>query len=300
MTNQPSWPHTQLHGDHGEYPYNKGQHLLVALELFTYADESGIQGDDNYCIIGALIATPPQWTSFKEQWGRVLSSKDVDLFHARRFFQRDENGFRLDYYKKWTEVEADTFISDLLTIIRDNSIGIGGCAVDIHAFDSLSLGERHFLTGGYWRSKRNTLTSGAPTRPYYLALHGMIAHIMNRVPNDAVVHFYFDRQDILEQWAVRSFGNVKVLREYDRDSRLGSIVYASKQKESPLQAADLYVYSWYRLLSNSARRRITPELATDYLTRDKSSMLILDAHQLESMLAKLEPHVRSVIRNKQK
>ena len=75
-----------LAGSRGPYPYHEGKHLIVAIDLYAYADESGIQGSAPYCLMAGYIASPRRWKPFNAAWKATLEEYGVPEFHAKDFF----------------------------------------------------------------------------------------------------------------------------------------------------------------------------------------------------------------------
>jgi hypothetical protein len=77
-----------IRGRHSKYPYNQGKHLMAIVNLFAYADESGIDGKPSYCVVSGYIAPQRVWESFGAEWKNILSEYQVSEFHAKEFFKR--------------------------------------------------------------------------------------------------------------------------------------------------------------------------------------------------------------------
>jgi len=152
-----------IKGSRGTYPYHKGKHLIVPIELFVFADESGIQSSAKYCLVLGFIGSPRHWGKFEDEWKKVLENYKVSEFHAKEFFSKDKKGMRIGEYKNWTSIMDDNYLEELLLIVRSRRLYPVGGAVDVTAFNSFTHDERRFFTGGFISQKRiKWQTSGAP------------------------------------------------------------------------------------------------------------------------------------------
>src|ERR1017187_3547149 len=89
-----------------------GHRKLFAI-MQAYFDESGIDHASEFCILAGYVGGVGQWRRFERNWKKILARYKVNEFHAKRFFQRDNRGKRLDEYVSWTDEKADAFIREL-------------------------------------------------------------------------------------------------------------------------------------------------------------------------------------------
>ncbi len=276
------------------------------MKLHVAADESGVHGNPSHCLVIGYIGTPRHWNRLERQWKKILAQYSVSDFHAKRFFARDKRGGRLDYYKGWSAEKAMSFLNDLLFCIDQCRLFPIGGAVDVPSFDALTYGERRFLTGGNFTADRRWLTSGAPSKPYYVALEHLIVEALNRASQDTTIHFLFDRQEVLGARAVQTFNEI-VGRAPARSAsyyaepligveKLGHLSFGERPKEPSLQAADLLTHSWYGLLSRGEKRMSDERLyAMMGLTRKRQDIRIYNTEGFEIVLSKLPSEVRAAL-----
>lgn len=276
------------------------------MNLHVAADESGVHGNASYCLVTGYVGTPQHWGRFERQWKEILARYSVSDFHAKRFFARDERGGRLDCYKGWPAEKALSFLDNLLFCVDQRRLSPIGGAVQVPSFDALTYGERRFLTGGNFTADGRWLTSGAPSKPYYLALEHLLVEALNRASEDTTIHFLFDRQEVLGARAVQTFNEI-VGRAPARSTsyctqplvgveKLGRLAFGKCSKEPCLQAADLLTHSWYSYLSRGAEGLSDERrYAMNQLTRKRQDIRIYNTEGFELVLSKLPSEVRAAL-----
>ena len=180
-----------IYGSRDKYPFHKGKHVVVKMEYFSYADESGIQASAPYCLLVGFVGSPRQWRTIESTWLNVLKRFGIKEFHAKEFFGRDQQGKRVGSYRRWGDIRANMFLNKLLSAAKQRRLLAVGGAVDVHAFNQLSHNERRLFTGGYLRKTGKWYSSGAPSKPYYLAMQLLIVQALQGIAPDAEVHFVF-------------------------------------------------------------------------------------------------------------
>jgi Protein of unknown function (DUF3800) len=284
-----------LRGSRGDYPYDQGKHLLVMTELYTYADESGIEDGARFCIVGGYMASPRQWKAFRKDWAAALSEFGFragrEEFHAKIFFNRQSP------YRRWANERCATFLRRLLDVINRRQVVPVAGVVDVAAFNALPLEQRQFETGGIFRtpleasshsSPRRFLSTGAPNTPYFCAFGNLIGEVVHKAPPDARLNFVLDRQNIVESRAVETFHevwknslspadthNVGFLDEQGIQ-RMGGLIYEDSTRELALQAADLYCYVWNRFLTRNISSKLL-KVAEEGIRRKRATIDVMDS-----------------------
>ena len=237
----------------GDYPYHRGRHLIVALQIDTFADESGTEPDQGYCVIAGYTSNPTEWPRFEEGWRAEVVEQGFTRFHAGEFFTLGRvNRYRRGEYEKarWREVDerAEAHLDRLLSIIETHTIVPSASAVSWPDFKKFRPDEQEILA------------VGSPRRsPYYLAMFGILASLVansDNLPVDVKMNLVMERQKVLRDYAIDAF-NVAVediVRQAVMGAeRLGRISYASPFGEPQLQAADLLCYTFRRTLTDGSR-----------------------------------------------
>lgn len=253
-------------------------HLIAAIDLWAYADESGIHGDALWCIIAGYIASPRQWSLFRKEWRVHLEKRQLSSFHSRKF--------------NWDSPGAKEFVMTLATTINNHRLYPIGVAIAVKAFNALTLGERKFLTGGNWNQRTDRFeTHGKPSESYFVTFLEFIHQALKRVPEDAHLHLVFDRQNIMESRAKETYEELVASGAMIGSHKLSDISYHIDPPEPALQAADLYAHEWYGFLVNNRKTDVM-----NILTKKERGMYYVDATVLEKNLTlKLPPSERTKI-----
>jgi hypothetical protein len=282
-----------LRGGCGEFPHHRGRNLIAKLSILNvYADESGIQGDADWCLVTGFIGTPRHWESFDRQWQFALDKFEVPEFHAKDFFARKSKAkSRTNYYAGWTQVRAFDFIDALARAVRfDKRLYPIGGSVHVPSFNSLPYGLRRALTGGIVEKNskgvRRWRTTGAPSKPYFMAFHWLLVEAMRRVQDDSVIDFVFDEQRQFESRGILTFQEIKeLIAPVDpRNDRLGAVSYASRKRHVGLQAADLHTHIWYSYLTQGDSISLDRQYAMDKLIKDGAMMKTLDERSIDFLV----------------
>jgi len=272
----------------------------VQLEYFVFSDESGIHGQDaRHCLVTGYIGTPKQWELLNAAWHKTLDKYQVSRFHAWEFFARDKRGLRVGPYKGWSDVTGQRFLLRLCGIINKRGLKVLGAGVDTQAFNRLTRGERQHLTGGfYYIPHGKFLRSGAPTKPYYLALQQLVLEAFQQSADGSIIHFILDRQKLLGARARELIKDMELVasnvsQSVLGDRKVGLIGHRSSAGFPPLQAADLHVNSWYgfyqRGADNMSNDRI---LAMNELALKRPAIKTFHESAIEAELAKIPAEIR--------
>ncbi len=297
-----------LQGSRGRYPYNRGKHLIAALELWAYGDETGIQDGAQFCLLVGYIGSPRQWSSFKRAWNSLLHAYEVTEFHSIDFFQGARRWkSEKNPYHGWDAAKRRTFLDGLLEIILSTHIVPIGWAVKTEAFYALREDERRYFTGAYlthriraWRKSvqepfqteiiRKFSSSGAKSRPYTVAFNRFIDNALEVADPHTDIHIVCDTQNVNEAWSIKNFHETwKKRRGRDGNTfdgkELVSLTYTDSARESALQAADLYAYIWGRHSNGSP----TPDIkhAIKRMASEKNYLFVADEDYFQRRLGQL-------------
>ncbi len=264
----------------------------MAVNLWVYGDESGIEGDGPHCVVAGFIGSPKHWDNFNNAWEGVITEAGVGEFHAREFFGRHSaKGSEKHPFHSWPADKATRFLNDLLAVIQEHRARISPLksSLDVSDFRSFSWGERQWLTGGTWDHKRGKfLSSGAPTRLYHVPAQGVIGDALDHAhPADCKVHFVLDEQSVMQEGFSQIIRGVRDKPQYRQQlSQLGDVTFGPSVTHPGIQAADLLVhclYSNYRLrhkLDDERRHALTAILG------ERWRIAVFTAKNLEMLLSK--------------
>ena len=193
----------KLAGSNGRfYPFDRGKHLKVVVELRAYGDESGTHENPPYCLVAGWIGSPRQWRLFEDSWNEVLHEYSISEFHSTDFFNRKHNKSSGNPYRDWDDARSQAFLNALSNIVIERRIFPIGGAVDVKAFMSYSEGERRYLTSAQIKQSGKWVTTGAPTRPYQLAFPLFLTEAAQAAKGDAVIQFVLDQNNNEAPYAI--------------------------------------------------------------------------------------------------
>jgi Protein of unknown function (DUF3800) len=195
--------------------------------LTAYVDDTGTHDPTGQHagseVAGAVgyVARVNRWGKLISAWQKALRSHGVDVFHAV------DLRWRRGEFVDWTDGQADALIKDLTRIANKHILfGVGGLLL---VKDYMTLAE-------WFREEVKD--------PYFVGLQNLFNEILKgpcapEIRGDRV-NFVFDRQTWLEAGTREMFEGLSQRKAH---GIFGSITFADKEKEIPLQCADLLAYN---------------------------------------------------------
>ncbi|MCH7599456.1 MAG: hypothetical protein IH973_06840, partial [Myxococcales bacterium] len=195
------------------------------------------------------------------------------------------------------------FLGRLLVIINRYHLEPIGGAAKVKDFFSYTMNERRVLTGAvmitgtHWHDDNFDITSkmlehlGSPNRPYFIVFPGFVIEAMEASLTDTI-HLVFDSQGDAEAHAKDHFDRLKKVAR--GAERLSSITFAASIDELPLQAADMYAYTWHAKLSG---RQMSTDLSRAFaaLTHKKPVIAVQGKQYLDELLKRIADDQRAAI-----
>jgi hypothetical protein len=266
----------------------RGEDCIIGI-FYSYGDESGIHESAAYCSMCGFVSTPESWKVFARRWKRVLRKYGVSAFHAKDFMGRKRR--HAASYKEWDERTAKSFLAELVGCADTKKLLPFGLTVETSAFHDLSEEDRKLITAASRsRSTGKWASSGAPNQPWAAAWVGFVASIIDYVGPRGRVHFIFDQQEQYEGYAHTSLEEARQLTKPMRYAdRIGRMSFESSTKCTPLQLADLLVYSWNKdvtLRQFGKRRERDCEYAMSKLMQSVEGFPLYDSKGLEAILSR--------------
>jgi hypothetical protein len=247
-----------------------------------YLDESGIQEGAPVCVVGGFFGGPGQFKRFGKAWQDTLNKYKISEFHAKEFWAFTANAERAGQYGSWSDNRARSFIRELTEVIYEFGRKIHPIAtvLVVDSFNRLTYNQRRYLTGGALR-KGKFVTSGCPSKTYFLPFQSVIIGIADHAPVGGKAHFAFDFNKNFKGYALDLYALMKQSGITVRD-RLGEIAFPTGQEAVQLQAADLlcylcYQYGQQRIINRSERpNEILKRIITGTIL-DKDFLFLDDA-----------------------
>jgi Protein of unknown function (DUF3800) len=235
---------------------------LLSTPHNAFFDESGTHDQSDLVVVGGLLATYESWARAEPEWNRVVGrKKDKDgkplkVFHYTDFMARVPPF-------NWPTDERNDFMERLTTIIGENvALGIA-YGIFREDYDGLPLRLRqefkdiyhccsYFCLDSLVKWKRTFKGPALPTP----------------------IEFLFDREKGFEGRASEIY--YQVVKGVDGDGVLGDMGFGSKDKDIPLQMADLLVGAAARHFRRERKEglSIQPDKAIQSLDRNHRMLLL--------------------------
>ncbi|MGB7603036.1 MAG: hypothetical protein WBM24_22225 [Candidatus Sulfotelmatobacter sp.] len=171
-------------------------HRKVFAMLDAYLDESGIHTGAATCVIAGFFGGSSGWKALEKMWEPILNKHHVKLedFHAKDFVKMEKHAFLI--------LELAVLISGL------KKIHPVCFSIDVEAFNSFSLAQRKFMTGAIVK-KRKMVTSGCPSKPYFVPFQNCIKNVCDHAPVGSKAHFFFGLDRPFADYATELFRQTK-------------------------------------------------------------------------------------------
>jgi Protein of unknown function (DUF3800) len=214
-------------------------HTRIFAMLEGYFDESGIHDGADVCVVAGYFADQDRWKKFEPQWRAANDREDIPEFHAKEFFGPHPPGNR---YHGWTDGRCRHYLNRLLRVINDCSLSPVGSAVVIADWKALRIEQRRYFTGGEWHpTKLKFLSSGCPSKPYYVPFQECISRVAKHCQKEEIAHFSFDLNNQFSGYAKNLYALMKGYPLPYKD-HLGVLSLPTSIEAVQLQAADLLCF----------------------------------------------------------
>ncbi len=203
----------------------------------AYFDESGIHDQAAVCVIAGYWGIASQWRWFETKWRSVLEEFNFPLkdFHAT-----DLIGSR----------RHEPMLEKLAAAISKYHVYPVSVSLIVDDFNSFSEKQRRWMTGATLNTAGKLITSGAPTKPYFVPFQLCLRKITDYAQPGRKAHFFFGIDKPMSKYARVLFKQIKTDRGYAQEwpskSRLGDPAFPLASETPQLQAADLLVHLTYK------------------------------------------------------
>jgi hypothetical protein len=215
------------------------------MKISAYLDESGVHEGAAVCVIAGYFGSREQWRKFKTIWRRVLKVAAVPIneFHAldliehRKFFF----GMPRDKHRE--------FIDKLTSTIVDCEVHPVAFGLVVADFKALSLPQKRFFTGATINDSRKPgklVTTGAPSKPYFMPFLQCVKRILNYAGARGTAHLNFGLDRPFANYAVTMLKMIKDNPKKPHSAQLGNALFPEAKNNPQLQAADFLSYLTYR------------------------------------------------------
>jgi hypothetical protein len=248
--------------------------LMISTAHNAFFDESGTHDASEIIALGGLISTYDGWSRWELEWSKILKAYGIKVFHFSTFMAR-----KGEFDNNWTDAKRNEFMERLCVTIADNiTLGVA-CSVFKDNYEKVvpvDLRQQF-------------------KHPYFFCVYTCVALLLVTEPTTPrltlpkPIQFLFDRKPGYEGFAAELF--YKVLGEFEKRglaSGFRDMGFGSKEKDIPLQAADLFIGVTARNFLRSRRKNLPLSETVEKSLKALGSQLLVS----NAGVAELEKFVR--------
>jgi hypothetical protein len=228
-------------------------HSKIFAMIDAYLDESGIHDGAAICVVAGYFGGRGQLGKLETAWKAVLSEYKFPMedFHAKNLLKQRRHRPMLHDLAEAIAKQPKVYPVSFGVVVQD--------------FNSFSLKQRRFFTGATVNRRTGKLvTTGAPTKSYFVPFQNCLKAVTEYAPVGGKAHFAFGIDRPFAEYAVSLFAQIKEQiaegsypdSAWKAKDRLGDPTFPEASKTAQLQAADLYVHLTYQ---HMIERRVTQD-----------------------------------------
>jgi hypothetical protein len=238
-----------------ERVHPRDNHPKIFAMIDAYLDESGIHAGALVCVVAGYFGGRGKWKKFEADWIRLLKRFDVPLaeFHAKDLFPEQRGWFKHHWrgsHPAFLEAIGDTIAAH--PKIAPLSVGIF-----VEGFESFSLDERKYFTGGTLKPNGQMQGSASPNKPYFVPFQHVITRICEYSPVGGKAHFFFGLDRLFYGYASVLFEQManspRRGKGFEWKDRLGNPTYPLAKETPQLQAADFLANLTYHHMIDAGK-----------------------------------------------
>jgi len=227
--------------------HTRDGHSKIFAMIEAYLDESGIHDGAKVCVISGYFGGKGQMRKLERGWRAVLNEFGFPMteFHAKDLVKS-----RKDY---------PMLVELARAIAAQPKVHPVSYGIIVDDFNSFSFDERQFMTGATLHPRTGKLlTSGCPTRPYFVPFQNIVKLVCDHAPVGGRAHFSFGLDTSFSQFALVLFKQIEEQSKlhprpwsaWDSVDRLGMAQFPLASETPELQAADLLVHLTYQHMND--------------------------------------------------
>ena len=177
-------------------------------------------------------------------------------------FSQELTGKEESPYTNWSEEKADKFLNRLVQCVMRNAISPIAFGVVVQDFLALPEIDRKWLTGAQFSLKGKPITSGCPSKSYYLPFQFCIfksAQLSSAVGVEKI-HVFVGLDRTFHAYAADLYKNLYTDQRLPASliNSLGTLSNPLAKDTPGLQAADLLAYQFYQRSLQILTKPLTP------------------------------------------
>ena len=256
----------------------KRSRLFMILQAFI--DDSGNTAKQGVFVLAGYIATADQWNAFATEWEQVCAKAPATSDFKTAVAWHKNGEYWLDYPLQEKEAKRDERLMELAGVIRRNVL---------HGF---SVGMAWPVYNSLARGKLLPKNVDSPYFFLFCRIIQMVADWQKKEDRCERVNFIFDQQSKLGR-ETRNWHLVfqEAMTECERRMLVGTPIFASDSEMTPLKAADMWAWSFRRVVTDPTQRNIIhprhPMIAS--LFEIPNEYEVLTRKYLVGIIEKLQP-----------
>lgn len=213
--------------------------------LKAHIDDSGSDDQNDYCVLGGLLAPPYTWGYVEEDWDRALDRWDIGYFkmsEAHNF----EGKFR-----GWERPKRDECVGEFLAIIVDRYL--------MPVASAMKKSDLRSVLDEMYATKRLPRSNASAQSPYPLLMLNIVRQLLitrdayhSTVGTRGKLACVFDTQ----HGVGNAIATMKAAFLQSMQEHVKVIAHASSREFVALQTADMWAWSVRRKLQMGAPNRI--------------------------------------------
>lgn len=201
------------------------------MSMFTACfDASGTDDNQPCVVVAGFIANAGDWQQFDIEWKATLAKENIPYFHMKEF-----NNPNSKMYKGWTETKRREFFARLLEIITRNTYRKFGIVIISEWFSSLPVTTKELTRLENAYALAGTLAASTVRRWLQESNH----------PPDRL-ELVFENGDLGKQFLIAGLESKGFSHPIFREKKDRTIKGFLHNAWTPLQAADILAYEWYK------------------------------------------------------
>ena len=217
------------------FPILSPEDILASITLLAAFDESGKHNDCGHVVFGGFISTQEKWNEFTVEWNARLGRAGMRFLHTGELC----DAYRLcEGQAKRNEIE--TLIGDLTAVVCKYALEGFVSHISVRDFKKLDQTQRKKYKD-----------------PFYYAFESGIKSIMQSTtlaPQNLALLVCDDSEEYSSE-CLKAYRRLKV-RENKIAERIPGICFSDDKRYPPLQAADMFAYSYRRSITNPTEKSL--------------------------------------------
>jgi hypothetical protein len=197
----------------------------------AYYDESGTHVGSPITVLGGFVGSMDDWAKFDCEWRKILTKYDLRYIRAKQLFHRQGP------YRGWTEKKIDHLWTDILYVLQERK--------ELQISKIILRDEDYQSYVSYCPISRRERLDTRYALCVRCAMH-FLPMVHHRTRVKGVVNFILEDGHKNAGDALRVFLEMKDRSKYEWARSIGIMTFGTKPEDTPLQAADLISYWFYK------------------------------------------------------